>query len=160
MKTIKELIDSIQAAETNKGIQIPAQLPLEVKAKPVIKRGKPVKSKAVFKLVIYFKEYKKNSAQDNGKRNFYSYAESYNAELQKIIICDKTSLSKVLKLLKYTFANKYKTALIYHSEPAGFEPGSNVNLIYKFNYDRLTSQRAYDFTYKNNTTKFVLLKDE
>ena len=152
MKTIEQLLNSIKEQSIKKADP--------VKFKPSIKRGKPVKEKAVFKLVIYFKEYKKSHPADDGKRNFYSYAESYKAEQQRITKCEKTSLNKVLKLLKYTFANKYKTALIYHSNPPGFMPGSEIKQVYKFNYDRLTLETPYTFTIYNNETKFIFLNNE
>jgi hypothetical protein len=151
MKTIEQLLNSIK--EQSKKAD-------PVKFKQPIKRGKPVKEKAVFKLVIYFKTYKKSYPADDGKRNFYSYAESYNAEQQKIIKCEKTSINKVLKLLKYTFAEKYKTALIYHSNPPGFHPGCEIKQVYKFTYDRLISETPYTFTLLNNQLKFIFLNNE
>jgi hypothetical protein len=163
MKTIKQLTDQILNSiqvEKNTAPADPAQLPLQIDTKPKIKRGKPVKQKAVFKLVIYFKEYKKQSASDQGKRNFYSYAESYNAGLQKIIKCEKTSLNKIYKLVRHTFADKYKTALIYHSNPPGFNKGAQINLVTKFNYDRMTSERRFDFTFINDSVKFVFLNND
>jgi hypothetical protein len=67
---------------------------------------KPDKDKAVFKLLVIFK--------DGAKRTYYNYHTSYNAERKKVIIDESVALKKLERLLIYKFANKYITAIIIH----------------------------------------------
>jgi len=79
---------------------------METKVKTAPAPALPDPEKAAFKLVVYFK--------NGSKRTFYSYHTAYIAELKKVIICDKTSLNKLQRLIVYKFSGAYKTALIYH----------------------------------------------
>ena len=67
---------------------------------------KPDKDKAVFKLMVIFK--------DGAKRTYYNYHTSYNAERKKVIIDESVALKKLERLLIYKFANKYISAIIVH----------------------------------------------
>jgi hypothetical protein len=79
---------------------------METKVKQNPAPGLPDPEKAAFKLVVYFK---------NGtKRTYYSYHTAYIAELKKVVICDKTGLNKLQRLIVWKFAGAFKTAIIYH----------------------------------------------
>jgi hypothetical protein len=67
---------------------------------------KPDKDKAVFKLLVIFK--------DGAKRTYYNYHTSYNAERKKVIIDESVALKKLERVLIYKFANKYISAIIIH----------------------------------------------
>lgn len=109
--------------------------------KKSIKPGLPDPAKATFVLLVYFK--------DGNKRYFYSYWSSWNAELKKIICCDKTSLNKLVRQVQFNFKGTYKTALIYHKE-------TNKQL-YKYVNDRLIFQAEYQFQWIKDQVKIQLL---
>jgi len=91
----------------------------------------PDPAKAVFKLIVYFK---------NGtKRTFYNYHTAWNAETKKIIIDEKVGLSKLERLLFYKFNGQYKTALVYHIP--------SEQQIRKYCYDKLIQTANYGWYY-------------
>lgn len=104
-------------------------------------RQPPNKEKAVFKLLIYFK--------NGSARTFYNYHTSYNAELKKVIECEKTALKKLEKLLLWKFRDTYKTALIIH------RPTNEILL--KYCYGNLLFVAPYSFTYRDG--KIILVPE-
>jgi hypothetical protein len=94
-------------------------------------QGKPDPSKAVFKLVVYFK--------NGSKRTLYNYHTAWNAETKKIIEDEKVGLAKLERLLLFKYREAYTTALVYHI-PTGKQ-------IKKYCYDRLIQESAYTWYY-------------
>ena len=109
--------------------------------KKSIKPGLPDPTKASFTLLIYFK--------DGNKRIFYSYWSSWNAELKKVILCDKTALNKLLRQVQFNFKGTFKTAVIYHKP-------TNKQL-YKWVNDRLIFEAQYQFQWIQEQIKIQLL---
>lgn len=102
--------------------------------------GKPDPKKASFKLLIYF--------NNGASRTFYNYHTSYNAELKKIIICEKTGLNKLDRLILTKYAGQYKTALIYH-----IESGKQIK---KYCFNKLIQCADHFFIYKDGKIIFQL----
>jgi len=102
--------------------------------------GLPDPSKASFKLLIYFK--------NGSRRTFYNYHSSYNAELKKIIICEKTGLNKLIRMILHKFNGAYKTALIYH-----LESGTQVM---KYCYDKQIQCLDYGWEYRDGAVRMKL----
>ena len=112
-------------------------------------QNKPQPDKAVFKLVCYFK--------DGNKREFYSYHTAYDAQTGKVTINDKIALNKLIRLIQYKFAQKYKTAIIYHSPTAEWTKGTpGIRQVTKYCYDKMIQESQYQFTWINNAVKFAL----
>ena len=103
--------------------------------------SKPNPDKATFVLWVSFK--------DNNKRIFYSYHTCYDAELKRVIVSDLSALNKLKNLVQFKFANKYKTACIYHKE-------TNAQL-YKWVNDRLIQEMPYNVTYLKDCIKIIPL---
>jgi len=113
---------------------------MEKKTIPAVKPGLPDPNKATFTLLIYFK--------DENRRVFYSYHTSYNAELKKIIIDDKTALNKLIRQIHFNFKGTFKTAIIY--------PKETNRQLYKWVNDRLIFQNEFSFTWINGAVKILL----
>lgn len=92
---------------------------------------KPDPTKAVFKLVVYFK--------NGSKRTLYNYHTAWNAETKKIIEDEKIGLAKLERLIIHKYKDAYKTALLYHI-PSGQQ-------IKKYCYNRLIQESAYTWFY-------------
>lgn len=113
---------------------------MEQKNIPAVKPGLPDPNKATFKLLIYFK--------DENRRIFYSYHTSYNAELKKVIIDDKTALNKLIRQIEFHFKGTYKTAVIYHKD-------TNTQLL-KYVNGRLIFAAEIKYTWINGAVKILL----
>ena len=95
---------------------------------------KPDKDKAVFKLMVIFK--------DGAQRTYYNYHTSYNAERKKVITDESVALRKLERLLIGKFAGKYITAIIVHRE-------SRAQLM-KYCGGRKIQDGGYTFIYQSS----------
>lgn len=93
----------------------------------------PDKDKAVFKLMVIFK--------DGAKRTYYNYHTSYNAERKKVITDECTALKKLERLLLHKFADKYISAIIVH-RPSKAQ-------IKKYCYGRKIQDGGYTWIYQS-----------
>ena len=116
--------------------------------------GLPDVSKASFKLAIYFK--------DGTKRTFYNYHTSYNAEFKKVIICEKTGLSKLQRMIIQKYTGQYKTALLYYIDPIkkivdqyGTERKAETQLM-KYCYDKCIQVLPYIFEFRDGAVRIKL----
>lgn len=113
--------------------------------------GMPDPEKARFKLVIYFK---------NGtRRTFYNFHTAYNAELKKVIECEKTGLNKLHRMIIHKFSGAYKTALIYYIDPSttfvdqyGQERKVEYQLM-KFVADKMIQCSEYVWEYRDGAVR-------
>lgn len=109
--------------------------------------NKPQPNKASFKLVCYFK--------DGNKREFYSYHTAYDATTKKVIVNDQIALNKLIRLIQFKFAQKYKTAIVYHSPLSQWAVGTpDIKQVTKYCYDKLIQESQYAFNFVNNSVKF------
>jgi hypothetical protein len=74
---------------------------------------KPDKDKAVFKLLVIFK--------DGAKRTYYNYHTSYNAERKKVIIDESVALKKIgtladLQVCKQVYNRYNNTPTFYRAD--------------------------------------------
>ena len=96
---------------------------------------KPDKDKAIFKLLVLFK--------DGSKRTYYNYHTAYNAEKKKVIENEKIALTKLERLLLFKFKDKYISAIIVHRP-------STIQLM-KYCYNKKVQDGGYSFIYDAQT---------
>lgn len=127
---------------------------METKLKSHPNPGTPDPDKASFKLAIYFK---------NGtKRTFYNFHTAYNAELKKIIVCEKTGLNKLHRMIIHKFNGAYKTALIYWIDPVnkfvdqyGCERKCEQQIM-KFVNDKMIQCADWQWEYRDGAVRIKL----
>ena len=104
--------------------------------------GKPDPNKADLCLLVYFK--------DNKARSFYNYHTAYNAESKRITVDHKVALNKLIRLLQYKFAGKYKTAICYYKpdkQESWQQCRDNRSAVQLFKYvnDKMIQTANYSF---------------
>jgi len=103
----------------------------------------PNPAKAVFKLLIYFK--------DGKSRTFYNYHTCYNSIEKKVIVDENIGLKKLENLILHKFAGQYKTALIYYI------PKDTQIIKYVFNNKVFNAPYTFNFD-KSDTSIRITLK--
>jgi len=103
---------------------------------------KPNPDKAEFCLIVYFK--------DKRVRSFYNYHTSYNAESKRITIDHKTALNKLIRLLQFKFAGKYKTAICYFKPDKeqtwqACRDNRSAKQLFKYVDDKMIQTATYSF---------------
>jgi hypothetical protein len=112
-------------------------------------KGKPDPARAVFRLVVFFK--KKDEHGEQIKRVFYNYRTCWNAELHKVIECEKTALQKLERLVMHKWKGQYITALIIHQ--------ATGTIVKKYVYDSERPQLVnYSWAWENEGIRFKLNK--
>jgi len=110
-------------------------------------KGKPDPARAVFRLVVFFK--KKDETGKQITRVFYNYRTSWNAELHKVIECEKTALAKLERLVLHKFKGQYITAMIIHQ--------ASGTVLKKWVYDVERPQLVpYTWQWLNDGVRFTL----